>query len=163
MQDYGLDAIGAYAVGGGKPYASLAGQAHQFWEAGKATGANVVPIVSSGWDNRPFLENPAPWYSCASTNYTLPPTPDQLANHLADALDWTGRNRASVTQANTVLIYAWNEHAEGGWLCPTLNPDGSGNSERLAAIATKLKGGPDNHVALPSEKNSKPRQPNKKP
>jgi hypothetical protein len=38
-----------------------------------------------------------------------------------------------------VLVYAWNEHDEGGWLCPTLNPDGTANTERLLALATVLK------------------------
>jgi hypothetical protein len=63
----------------------------------------------------------------------------ELANHLADALDWTSRNRASAAPVNAVLIYAWNENDEGGWLVPTLNPDGSVNAERLDAIAAKLK------------------------
>ncbi len=62
-----------------------------------------------------------------------------MANHLADALDWTSRNRPSVTTTNTVLIYAWNENDEGGWLIPTLNNDGSTNTARLAAIAAILK------------------------
>ena len=142
MHEYGLDAIGAYAVGwgsvNGEPYADLAAAAHRFWESGKATGANVVPIVTSGWNNKPRYENPAPWAE-GSPEYNLPPTPPELADHLADALDWTRVNHAAATPANTVLIYAWNEHDEGGWLCPTLNPDGSINNDRLAAIAAKLK------------------------
>jgi len=142
MQEYGLDATGAYAVGadpgGDKPFATLAAKAHRFWEQGKASGANFVPIVTSGWDNRPRYETPVPW-TPGSTNNALPPTPVELADHLADALNWTSRHRDSVTPANTVLIYAWNENDEGGWLCPTLNPDGSANNDRLAAIAAKLK------------------------
>ena len=143
MQDYGLDAIGAYCIWcgskEGKPFAALADRGRQIWESGKATGANVVPIVGAGWDNRPRFENPVPWTE-GSPLHTLPPKPAELANHLANAIDWTTRNRASVTPANTVLIYAWNENDEGGWLVPTLNPDGSINTERLDAIAAKLKG-----------------------
>ena len=142
MRDYGLDAIGAYAVGAGSvkgtPYAALAAKARRFWEEGKATGANIVPLVSSGWDNRTRQETKTPW-DTGSTTYTLPPTPAELANHLADALDWTSRNHAAATPANAVLIYAWNENDEGGWLVPTLNPDGSPNADRLAAITAKLK------------------------
>jgi len=26
----------------------------------------------------------------------------------------------SIAESNTILIYAWNEHVEGGWICPTL-------------------------------------------
>lgn len=142
MQDYGLDAIGAYCIWHGseegQPFVSLAKRGRQIWESGKATGANVVPIVGSGWDNRPRFENPVPWTE-GSPLHTLPPTPAELADHLADALDWTIRHRATVTPANTVLIYAWNENDEGGWLVPTLNPDGSINAERLDAIAGVLK------------------------
>jgi hypothetical protein len=142
MQEYGLDAIGAYAVftdaAIGTSYPSLAAKGHELWEAGRATGANIVPIVTAGWDNRPRRETPTPW-AAGSTNYTLPPTPAELARHLAEALDWTSRHRASTTPANAVLIYAWNENDEGGWLVPTLNLDGSTNSQRLAAITAMLK------------------------
>ncbi len=141
MQDYGLDAIGAYCIWcgskEGRPFSALATRGRQIWESSKATGANVVPIVGAGWDNRPRFENPVPWTK-GSPLHTLPPKPAELANHLADALDWTTRNRATVTPANTVLIYAWNENDEGGWLVPTLNPDGSINSKRLDAITAML-------------------------
>ena len=142
MQDYGLDAIGAYAVFTdatiGTSYQALAAKGHRMWEAGQATGANVVPIVTAGWDDRTRVETKTPWTS-GSTNYSLPPTPAELANHLAAALDWTRTHLTNATPANTVLIYAWNENDEGGWLVPTLNPDGSANTDRLVAIAAKLK------------------------
>lgn len=144
MQEYGLDAIGAYAVftdaAIGTAYSALAAKGHRMWEAGQATGANVVPIVTSGWDNRTRFETKTPW-TAGSTNYTITPTPAEFANHLADALEWTRNHLANATPANTVLIYAWNENDEGGWLVPTLNPDGSANADRLAAIAAKLKSG----------------------
>ena len=166
MQDYGLDAIGAYAVftdaAIGTSYLALAAKGHGMWEAGQATGANVVPIVTAGWDNRPRHETPTPW-TTGSTNYTLPPTPAELANHLADALDWTRRHLTNATPANTVLIYAWNENDEGGWLVPTLNPDGSTNSDRLAAIVAKLKSATaTDHARLPG-KNSQSPQSEKEP
>ena len=142
MREYGLDAIGAYAVFSdpaiGTSYPALAAKARRMWEAGQATGANVVPIVTAGWDDRTRVENRTPW-TTGSTNYTVPPTPAELANHLADALQWTSSHLTTATPARTVLIYAWNENDEGGWLVPTLNPDGSTNADRLAAIAAKLK------------------------
>ena len=148
IQEYGLDAIGAYAVftdaALGPSYSALAAKGRRTWEAGQATGANVVPIVTAGWDNRPRVETKTPW-ATGSTNYTAPPSPAELANHLGDALDWTRSHLANTTRANTVLIYAWNENDEGGWLVPTLNVDGSTNAERLAAIAAKLKKETDRH------------------
>lgn len=139
IQEYKLDALGAYAVLG-KPDATLASVARQFWESGKATGAEVVPIVSSGWDNQPFKETQVPWYPQKYIGGCMPPvTPAELADHLADALYWTHLHRATATPANTVLIYAWNENAEGGWLVPSLNSDGSANTDRLAAITAMLR------------------------
>ncbi|MCX6896695.1 MAG: glycoside hydrolase family 99-like domain-containing protein, partial [Verrucomicrobia bacterium] len=142
LTDYGFDALGAYArpdgTGTGKSYMAHATNVHNFWESDKATGANVVPIVSSGWDNRPRFENPVPW-TTGSTNYVLPPTPDELTNHINDALNWTRSNLTNATPANTILIYAWNEHDEGGWICPTLKTNALANAPdttRLDAIGT---------------------------
>jgi len=55
-------------------------------------------------------------------------------DHVQDAFDFIGAN-SSICDADTTLMYAWNEHDEGGWLCPTL--DGSGQ-DRLAALAEIL-------------------------
>jgi hypothetical protein len=50
------------------------------------------------------------------------------------AIDWTTSNQESA-KAQTILIYAWNESDEGGWLVPTLS---EGNA-RLDAIRSVLK------------------------
>jgi hypothetical protein len=44
-----------------------------------------------------------------------------------------------LTPANAVIIYAWNENDEGGWLIPTLDPDGTPNLERIGAARAALK------------------------
>jgi hypothetical protein len=54
---------------------------------------------------------------------------------LRDALAWCARNRAAA-EPNAVLIYAWNEIDEGGWLVPSLWPDQG--TARLEAIRTVL-------------------------
>ena len=41
---------------------------------------------------------------------------------LASALQFTKTNPKRA-RANTVIGYAWNEHDEGGWLCPTIKVD----------------------------------------
>ena len=38
---------------------------------------------------------------------------------LQDAIDFNNE-RKEQSNINSVLIYAWNEHDEGGWLCPTI-------------------------------------------
>jgi hypothetical protein len=38
-----------------------------------------------------------------------------------------------------VLIYAWNEFDEGGWLCPTLSADGAPDTSRIEALGSVLR------------------------
>ena len=142
----GAEAITAYArsAGGvdGAPYADLTACARAFWEKCAATGAGVVPLAMAGWDRRPRVEHPVPWETWQQPNaglekYYASPTPEQLAEHLREAMTWTERHEAQCP-AQAVIIYAWNEHDEGGWLCPTLNADGSPNTSRLDAIEQML-------------------------
>src|SRR5579862_1813412 len=144
LTNYGFDALSAYdifggASGTGTPYTNYAAIVHNSWESWKATGANVVPIVSSGFDSRPEYYNP-PFWGGGSTNYIAAPTPGELANHLADALNWTTTNQSACCPANTIILYAWNEHDEGGWICPTLNTNDwlTPDTSRLDAISTVL-------------------------
>jgi hypothetical protein len=146
-----LDAVGAQALtayatqrnGAHAPYADLTRDARAFWERCAATGAEVVPIAMSGWDRRPRAERPVPWESSWQKpganvdRYYQTPTPEQLADHLAEAAQWAA-DRPRQCPAEAVLVYAWNEHDEGGWLCPTLNADGTANDERLRALARRL-------------------------
>ena len=129
----GFDALGAYSAQGntnsGEPYAKLVEMNRWYWDQYKATGREVVPLVNAGWDGRP-RNYPGAWYE--------PATPAEVADAVKGALDWNRANR-DAAHAGTVLVYAWNEHDEGGWLCPTLNPDGTANTERLRALATVLK------------------------
>lgn len=137
------EAVSSYAVSGsgtnGQPYVSLTDTAKSFWESCAATGAQVVPIVMAGWDRRPRIEHPVPWETWQKPGegmdkYYLMPTPQELAAHIQDAMRWVAA-KGDLCPAQTVIAYAWNEHDEGGWLCPTLNPDGTANKERLDAIA----------------------------
>lgn len=135
---FGWDAIGAYsAPGGGEhreyPYAKLTEDNLGYWNRFAATGMNVVPLVNAGWDGRPRLDDPklaanyrGPWYA--------QPQPAELADHVVRALDWV-RTHPAAAPADTVLIYAWNESDEGGWLTPTLLE----GTRRLDAIARALK------------------------
>jgi len=140
LEDAGFDAMGSYcnpgaAEGKEHPYADLAALNRWFWNACRETGKPFVPSVNSGWDYRPLIgpefpdRNPrGDWY--------LPPTPAELADHVRSAADFVRDNRG-ICQANTFLIYAWNEFAEGGWICPTK----SEGTARLDAIARALRPG----------------------
>ena len=65
-------------------------------------------------------------------------TPEQLATHVREAIEWTRANR-ELNPANAIIIYAWNEYDEGGWLMPTLGADGRANEDRIQAVGAVLR------------------------
>ena len=83
----------------------------------------MVPLVNAGWDGRP-RQYPGVWF--------LPPTPAELAANLRGAFDWIRAN-PETAKADTVLVYAWNEHDEGGWLCPT-TAEGAARLDAIRAM-----------------------------
>jgi len=136
----GLDAIGAYASSAGVKagsYADLVRHTEQWWNAFKSVGMPVVPLVTTGWDMRPRIETPVPWVKGGDIEqYYEAPNPSELAVHLEHAITWC-RENPTVTDARAILVYAWNEFDEGGWLCPTLEE----GTARLDAIEKILKPG----------------------
>lgn len=142
-----LDALGgealcSYAITSsakGGTYQALTDQAGRFWTDCAATGAQVVPICTAGWDRRPRIAYPMPWETWQKPGagievFTEKATPAQLAAHVRDGLDWIDAHPASAP-ARLALLYAWNENDEGGWIVPTL-ADGTA---RLDAIGAMLK------------------------
>ena len=112
------------------------------WANALATKTPYVPLVTTGWDKRPRQDHPVSWeknpgYAQQQT-WPATPTPTELAAHLGRALAFV-KAHPSVCPANTVIVYAWNEHDEGGWLCPTWTPSGSPDTSRLDAIRGILR------------------------
>ncbi len=71
----------------------------------------VLPL-STGWDPRPIHEIPGPSYN-GSMPYFLQPTAEELQHFLRNAIQLTCANK-NVTEAQTVIVYAWNECSENG-------------------------------------------------
>jgi hypothetical protein len=90
----------------------------------------------AGWDRRPRVENPVPWENFGGTmdKYYETATPEEVATHVHTAVKWTQRHAADCP-AQAVIIYAWNEFDEGGWLCPTLTE----GDARVQALGRLLK------------------------
>lgn len=105
------------------------------WEKYAASGKKLVPWVTTGWNPRPRIERSVLWNAyytadgCAQDG-----TPEQVARSLQNAIAWT-RNNTNTAEANVILMYAWNEFDEGGWICPTLG----NNTGRVDAINKILK------------------------
>jgi hypothetical protein len=153
----GFDAVSAYARGGSYSMTqpSYAEQCalirRDRWGKWRDLRIPSVTFVSAGWDTRPRNERPPSWmHGVPATPDPTPPeqqkplidavtaTPDELATHLREALEWTKLNR-DINPSRAIIIYAWNEHDEGGWLSPTWTPEGKPNTARLDAIRSVLK------------------------
>jgi hypothetical protein len=153
MQALGFDAVSAYAAGGQYKgdmwsYSQLTDHVRSdYWEVCRRHRIPTITFATTGWDTRPRLEHPVSWMPGVEARPDPTPaaeqkplidnvtaTPPQLARHLQDAMEWTQRNR-DLNPANAIIIYAWNENDEGGWLIPTL----SEGTARLDAVAKVLK------------------------
>lgn len=88
-----------------------------------------IPEITVGWDKRPWegpngLNQKEGWYY---PNHT----PEQVENFMRDAITWMDVNPTKTTKERIILLYAWNENGEGGYLMPT---KGDPNGEFLKAI-----------------------------
>lgn len=140
----GFDALSTYAIHGngkGAPYNELTKDAYKFWDRAKASGSKFVPTAMAGWDRRPRVIRPVPWESGQVFRqdeiefFYQEPRPEELSEHVVEAMRWVKRNSV-IAEANTVLVYAWNENDEGGWIIPTLG-EGDGRVRALGAAIVK--------------------------
>lgn len=147
------DAAAAPALG----YVSLVSSANAHRDSW--VGCNPIATVMSGWDPSPrWVGFPSGYGGFNPGNPPgpryLPPTAKQLNNHMYDALQWANSQPGS--SLRTVLIYAWNEMDEGGWIVPTYGGTTGApnaictppncappNKERLDAIGRAISGARD--------------------
>jgi hypothetical protein len=68
------------------------------------------------------------------------PAPGELTAHLFGAFDYVVQHLAKC-EAQTAIMYAWNEHSEGGFLCPTMGapPDYRPVTRQIDELAKALK------------------------
>lgn len=163
----GFDAVSEYACSGKgyttdpETYARLTSHhvKEKLWAKWKRERNPCITFATAGWDTRPRQEHPPSWCSWVkATPDPTPPvqqkplidattaTPDEIAAHVRDAIAWTQPNR-DLNPANAILIYAWNEHDEGGWLQPTLGADGGPDDSRIKAVGKVLRSAPSKATA----------------
>ncbi len=136
----GIDAISWYAVGATKkdmPYKELKDDCEELMDkAGKLCFGNnidIIPSFTTGRDTRARIRTGVFW--CGGdpnatedrlkpyrNMYALPPTNEELEEHIKTTLKYVEDNRDR-TKPYMICSYGWNEHEEGGWLCPTLAVD----------------------------------------
>ena len=155
----GFDAVSEYACAGKgyttdpEGYDRLVSHhvKEKLWDKWRRDRTPCVTFATAGWDTRPRQERPPSW--CPWIKATPDPTPsaeqqplidgatatpDELAEHVRDAIEWTRANR-DLNPANTIILYAWNEHDEGGWIQPTLGSDGQPDDSRIEALGKVLR------------------------
>jgi hypothetical protein len=102
------------------PYSELVKYHEDIW--GGTPEQPYMPAVIVGWDKRPW-ERPSD--SQRGAWYFPDRTPEQFAAHVRRALAWMDANPDKTTAERIIMIYAWNEYGEGGYLAPTKgNPEG---------------------------------------
>jgi len=140
----GFDAVSAYAMGGGWPKFAQLVQAVEtkYWQAAAKARVPLVPMVTTGWDKRPRKDHPVSWEKDAGYHaqkvFPSRATPEEIAQHLRRAMKFCDAH-PKLCPARAVIIYAWNEYDEGGWLAPTRNADGAPGTGRLDAIRKALR------------------------
>ncbi|OPZ27720.1 MAG: hypothetical protein BWZ02_01554 [Lentisphaerae bacterium ADurb.BinA184] len=143
VRNQGFDAVSAYAMGGDQPtFAGLAESVRErYWGNAASSGVPYVPLATTGWDKRPRKDNPVSWERGHGYHrqevFPSRATPPEITAHLRDALSFV-RSHPRVCAADTVIIYAWNEYDEGGWLAPTRGADGEPDASRLDAVRAAL-------------------------
>ncbi|OJV89724.1 MAG: hypothetical protein BGO34_00255 [Bacteroidia bacterium 44-10] len=77
-----------------------------------------IPTINAGWDKRPW-EGPDGLNNQKAGWYFPDSSPELFKSFLTDAIQWMDNNPTKTTKERIVLIYAWNELGEGGYLVPT--------------------------------------------
>jgi hypothetical protein len=123
-------------------YAELVAANREAW--GGSREQPYMPEVIAGWDKRPW-ESPTGQHQRDAWYYP-DRTPEQFAMHLRDAMAWMDKHPEQTTAERIVLIYAWNELGEGGYMVPT---KGDPEGDYLKALRSVVM--PDNQPGAPAD------------
>ncbi len=100
-----------------------------------------IPCVTSGWDLRPWEGPKGISKNTPLSYYFIGRTPELFKEMVQEAIEWMQKNPEKTTREKIMLIYAWNEYGEGGYIAPTKgDKDGSYlKALRSVVIQSKLK------------------------
>jgi hypothetical protein len=75
-----------------------------------------MPAITVGWDRRPWEDPSKPQTQAV---YYPDRTPLQTTDFVRQAIRWLNDHADKTTKERILLLYAWNENGEGGYLTPT--------------------------------------------
>lgn len=122
------NAVSKYAYSGTTSFEELYKKCQDGWLTYNNNQFQYVPNVTCGWQPEPRYINPVSWTTVGNNSWAGYASDAEILDHFAYALSYMQHDSVKeYTKANTILAYAWNEHDEGGWICPTLEVDENGN------------------------------------
>jgi len=112
----GFDAISTYALPGGDdagvPMSEQIQSAQSWWQQAANAKFPFVPLAPTGWDPRPRYDHPCPCVNEGPEHF-IQATGGEVAALVTSALNFTCANPTGA-EAQTIIIYAWNESSENG-------------------------------------------------
>ena len=100
-----------------QPFARMTEGHQDIWNRfAAASPLPYMPVVTVGWDKRPW-EDPA--NPATHAVYYPDRTPAQVADFVTRAVRWMDDHPDKTPKERILLLYAWNENGEGGYLTPT--------------------------------------------
>jgi hypothetical protein len=105
-----------------QPFGDLIEKHLEIWENfASFSSIPYLPCITCGWDCRPWE---VPEKVELHSWYYPDRTPEQLADLIKKAEEWMESHPLNTTKENIVLLYAWNEFGEGGYIAPTKGDNG---------------------------------------
>ena len=102
--------------GSGSTFEKLAEMHEKIWGNFNDSPLPNIPLATLGWDNRSRypeknMKSPYFWFTKA--------TPDQIITHVKNAIEWVDAHPDKNFEEKVIMIFSWNEIAEGAYLVPT--------------------------------------------
>ncbi|MEM2905586.1 MAG: glycoside hydrolase family 99-like domain-containing protein [Candidatus Bathyarchaeia archaeon] len=97
-------------------FSTLAAAHEDIWSRFAAKTCPYVPVVTTGWDKRPWEDPSKPEEQSV---YYPDRTPPQVGSLVERAVKWLDAHPEKTVKELLILLYAWNENGEGGYLTPT--------------------------------------------
>ena len=139
--DYDMvDGISAYTClrSGVEHYAELLEEALKDNDERAQKCKFSVPLFTTGWDPSPRIDIPSPWVSYPDEKYAKAATSEELIEGGKRFLAWI-KESLKEHFIGHIMMFAWNEFEEGGWICPTYTGDLRINTERVKAVSKIVK------------------------